>query len=104
MSTDTPGTPDPGTGPLVLALGAVSHPAGSYSATFQLTSSVAASCRMASQPNTPYAAMYDNITASANGLTHTKTASFGTTGPQTVHVACKATSSGEEKALTVAIP
>lgn len=98
----TPG--DPGAGALKLTLGNVTHAAGSYSASFRITSSVAAKCRMASQPSTSYGAMHDNITPSADGKTHDKTTTFGSTGPQTVYVTCRSDSDGSETALTVNIP
>ncbi len=94
--------PPAGAGPLTLTQGAVTR--NGYSATFSLTSSVAAQCRMSLQSGTSYAAMYDNLTASANGLSHTKTVTFATTAPQTVYVACQSNASGEEKSLVVAVP
>lgn len=94
-------TPTPGGGPLALVLGQVTH--SGYSATFKLSSSVAAQCRWSSQAGSSYGAMYDNLSRSADGLSHSKTTTFATTGSQTAYVRCKADASGEEKELVVRI-
>lgn len=102
----TPGSssePPAGSGPLVLTLGTVTR--NGYSGSYSVTSSVPALCRQGTTSGHPYGALYDDLSTSANGLTHTKTTSFGTSsGAQTVYVQCKANATAEEKSLTVTFP
>jgi hypothetical protein len=94
--------PPPATAPLALTLGAVTR--SGYSGSFTLTSSVPAQCRIASQPTQPYGALYDNMTAAASGLSHSKSLSFGTTGAQTVYAVCASNATQEQKEIVVRFP
>ncbi|MBD9392330.1 carbohydrate-binding domain-containing protein [Acidovorax sp. ACV01] len=97
----TPGTPPP-TEPLTVAVGSVTH--AGYNASYVLTTNQAAACRASWSTSNAYDALYDDIAASANGLTHTKSLSLGSTGAQTVYAVCKATATGAEKEVAILLP
>lgn len=96
-----PGTPAP-TSPLTVAVASVSH--AGYNASYVLTTNQAAACRAAWSPGNAYATLYDTITASADGLRHTKALALGSPAAQTVYAVCKAQGSGLEKEVAIALP
>ena len=97
----TPGTPTPAQ-PLAISVGSVTH--AGYNASYVLTTNQAAACRAAWSSGHAYGALYDDIGASANGLTHTKALALGTTAAQTVYAVCRATASGAEKEVAIVLP
>ena len=105
-STGLPGTGNPGTPPptqaLAVAVGSVSH--AGYSASYVLTTNQAAACRASWSAGNSYGALYDDIVASANGLSHSKSLSLGSTAAQTVYAVCKATATGAEKEVAILLP
>lgn len=103
-STGLPGTGTPPATqtPLAVTVGTVTH--AGYNASYVLATNQAAACRASWTTGNSYGALYDDIAATANGLSHSKSLSLGTTAAQTVYAVCKATASGAEKEVAIVLP
>ncbi|MFN4121441.1 carbohydrate-binding domain-containing protein [Acidovorax sp.] len=99
-TTPTP-TPVPNTPPTI-TVGSATH--SGYNASYVLTTNEAAACRASWSSGNAYGALYDEIPSSANGLTHSKSLSLGSTAAQTVYAVCKSKASGLEKEVAIRLP
>jgi len=76
---------------------------GPYAAELLLSTSAAASCRLATQPGYPFGALWDAFSADQGGLRHAKTVGLSGPGTHQRWAVCRS-SAGAEAELAVLIP
>jgi len=97
----TPPADPPTTGLILSSLQIVR--ASTYSANVSLKSNLQANCRLSTQAGVSYGALY-NAFETTDHFNHSKALGLSGPGNFTFYVVCKATSSGAEKELELAIP
>lgn len=73
-----------------------------YLAELVLSTSQPASCRLATQPGVPFAALWDGLTANASGLRHSKRLGLSGAGVHTRWVVCRS-GAGAEAEMAISI-
>ncbi|MEY4561011.1 MAG: hypothetical protein RLZZ618_288 [Pseudomonadota bacterium] len=95
-------TPTPTPSPLTIAVGPVTR--DSYKVTYTATTNLPATCGSAWSAGMPFAYLYDFLTKSANGLTHSAEVYLDTpTAPKTIYLVCKHTNSTAEKEVAIQV-
>ena len=99
-----PPTATGGTDPAAFQVTVRTASRNGYTGRYTLESTLPGRCRAASNPGHAYEALYDPITRSANGRTHSKQLTLGMAVATTVYAVCRSHTGGHTTEVAIRLP